>query len=63
MEFVNARWLLSLHGFLRGIKWIMFHGHLDYIQKPPLGGRPYTKPGDHDYLNAHNPLFILFYHA
>jgi hypothetical protein len=27
------------------IKWIKFHGHLDYSQKPPLGGRPNTKPG------------------
>ena len=32
------------------------------IQKPPLGGRPNTKPGDHDILNAHNHWFILFYH-
>ena len=31
------------------------HGHLDYTQKPPLGGRPNTKPpGDHGTLNAHN---------
>ena len=37
----------SLHGFLHGIQWIMFHGHLDYFLKPPLGGRPHTKPGDH----------------
>ena len=22
----------SLHGFLHGIKWIMFHGHLDYFK-------------------------------
>ena len=22
----------SLHGFLRVIEWIMFHGHLDYFQ-------------------------------
>jgi hypothetical protein len=22
---------------LHGIEWIMFHGHLDYFQKPPLG--------------------------
>ena len=25
---------------LHGIEWIMFRGHLDYFQKPPLGGRP-----------------------
>ena len=24
----------------------MFHDHLDYFQKPPLGGRPNTKLGD-----------------
>jgi hypothetical protein len=27
---------------------------LDYLQNPPLGGRPNTKPGDHDTLNARN---------
>ena len=54
MEYVNARWMSSLHGFLYGIKWIMFHGHLDYFQKPPLGGRPNTKLGDHGTPNAHN---------
>ena len=49
--------------FLHGIKWIMFHGHLDYFQKPPLGGRPHTKPGDHDTPNSHNRWFILFHRA
>ena len=28
-----------MHGFLHGIEKIMSHGHLDYFQKPPLGGR------------------------
>ena len=41
----------------------MFHGHLDCFQKPPLGGRPNTKPGDHGTPNAHNRWFILFYHV
>ena len=41
----------------------MFHGHSDYSQKPLLGGRPNTKPGDHGTLNAHNRWFILFYHV
>ena len=41
----------------------MFHGHLNYFQKPPLGGRPNTKPGDHGTPNAHNRWFILFYHV
>ena len=40
--YVNARWMQSLHGFLHGIERIMFHGHLDYFQKPPLGDRPNT---------------------
>ena len=22
----------NLHGFLHGIEWIMFHGHLDYFK-------------------------------
>jgi hypothetical protein len=38
----------------------MFHDHVDYFQKPPLGGKPNTKPRDHGTLNAHNRSFILF---
>ena len=53
MEYMTARWMSSLHGFLHNIEWIMFHGHLDYFQKPSLGGRPNTKLGDHDTPNAH----------
>ena len=53
-EYVNARWMLSLHGFPHGIQWIMFHGHLDCFQKPPLGGKPNTKLGDHSTLKARN---------
>jgi len=41
----------------------MFHGHLDYLQKSPLGGRPNTKLGDHSTPNAHNCWFILFFHV
>ena len=37
----------SLHGFVHGIERVMFHGHLDYFLKSPLGGRPDTKLGDH----------------
>jgi hypothetical protein len=44
------RWVQSLHD----IEWIMFHGHLDYFQKPPLQGRPNTKPGDRGTPNVHN---------
>ena len=53
----------SLHGPLHGIKWIMFHGHLDYSQKPPLGGRPNTNPWYRDTPNAHHRWFILYYHV
>ena len=42
-----------LCGFLHGIEWIMFHGHLDYFPKPPLGGRSNTKPGHHGTPNVH----------
>ena len=31
-----------------------FMGDLNYFQRPPLGGRPNTKSGDHDTPNAHN---------
>ena len=62
-EYVNARWMYNLYAFLRGIKWIMLHGHLDYFQKPPLGGKPNTRPGDYGTPNAHNYWFILFHHV
>ena len=41
----------------------MFHGHLDCFQKPPLGGRPNTKLGDHGTPNAHKCWFILLHHV
>jgi hypothetical protein len=62
-KYVNARWMQSLHGFVHGIQWIMFHVHLDCFQKPPLGGRPNTKPEDHDTPNAHHRRFTLIHHA
>ena len=62
-EYVNTRWMYSLHGFLNGIKWIMFHGFLDYFQKPPLGGRSNTKPEAHGTPNVHDCWFILFCHV
>ena len=49
----------SLHGFLHGIEWIMFHGHLDYFQEPPLGGRLNTKSGDHDIVNVVDLLWFI----
>jgi hypothetical protein len=36
MEYVNARWMYSLHGFLHGIKWIIFLNHLEYFQNQLL---------------------------
>ena len=45
------------------IEWIVFHGHFDYFSKPPLGGRPNTKPGDHGIPNTHNRWFIPYYHV
>ena len=48
---------------LHGIKWVMFHGHLDYFQNPPLGGRLKRKPRDHGSLNAHNRRLIILYHV
>ena len=62
-ECVDASWMSILRGFLRGIGWIMLHGHLDCFQKPPFGGGLDTKPGDPCILNAHNRWFILFYHV
>ena len=60
---VSARWMWSLHGFLHGIEWIMYHGHLEYSKKPHLGGTPNTKSGEHGTPNAHNRWLILFYHV
>ena len=39
----------------------MFHGHLDYIQKPPLWGRPNTKLGYHGTPKSHNRWFLIQY--
>jgi hypothetical protein len=55
--YVKARWMWGIHGFLRGIEWIMFRGHLVCFQKPPLGGRPNSKPGDHLIPNADDCWF------
>jgi hypothetical protein len=51
-----------------GIEWIMFHGHLDYFQKP-LFGVGLAQTGDHGTPNSHankkNKFvwFILYYHV
>jgi hypothetical protein len=57
-EYVNARWMESLHELLHNIEWIMYHGHLDYFHKPSLGGRPNTKPRDHSTPNT--PILLIY---
>ena len=52
-----------MESYQHGIERIMFHGHLDHFQNPPLGGRPTTKSGDHGTPNAHNHRFSLFNHV
>jgi hypothetical protein len=50
-----------MDSYLRGIERIVFHGHLDYFQKPPLGGRPNTKSSqNHGTTNVDKRWFILF---
>ena len=44
-------------------KWNMFHGHLDYFQKPFLRSRPNIKPRDHGIVNAYNYWFTLYNHV
>ncbi len=59
MEYVNARWMSSLHGFLHGIEMDHVPWSLELLSKPPLRGNPNAKPGDHGTPNAHNRTFIL----
>ena len=40
----------------------MIHGHLDYFQKPPLGGKPNTKLRAHGTPKFHSCWFVIFYH-
>ena len=59
------QWSMGMHQdgckSLCGIQWIMFHGYLDYFQKPSFGGRSNLKPSeDHGTLNTHDRWFILF---
>ena len=59
MEQVNARWMQRQIGFLHGIKWIIFHGHLDYFQKPPLEGRPNNKTNRPWHPKISQPLIYV----
>jgi hypothetical protein len=64
MEYVNARWMYSLHGFLP--TWHqMDHvsSSLDYFQRPPLGDRPNIK---HETVPLHTlttVALLYFYHV
>ena len=57
-EYVNARWMYIRLGFLHGIKWIMFHGELDYFQKASLGGRLNKKIIGRPWHSEHSQLLI-----
>ena len=61
-KYVNARWNLkstwlptymASNGSCFMITWILFN-------KPPLGGKPNTKLGNHGTLNTCNPLVYFF---
>ena len=55
---VKSTWIPTWHryGSCSMVTWTIFNNHL-------FGGRPNTKPGDHDTLHAHNYWFTLFYHV
>ena len=38
----------------------MFHGHLNYFKKPPLGDRPNKKVENHDTPKSHKPIGLLY---
>jgi len=57
---VKSTWIPTWHR-MDHVSWL--HGYMDYFQKPPLGGRLYTKLEDHSTPNTHNRWFILFYHV
>jgi hypothetical protein len=40
---LKDQWSMWMRDGCKVYKWIMFHGHLDYCQKSPLGGRLNTK--------------------
>ena len=54
---VKSTWIPTWHQ-MNHVSWL-----LGLFSKPPLGGRPNTKPGDHGTPNAHNHCFILIHHA
>ena len=54
---VKSTWIPTWHRMDR-VSW-----SLDYFQKPPLGGRPHTKPRDYGTSNVANHWFIVFYHV
>ena len=52
-----STWIPTWHG-MDHVSW-----SLGLFSKPPLGGRPNTKPGNRDTPNTHNRWFILFQHV
>ena len=53
---VNSTWIPTWHRMDR-VSW-----SLAIFPKPPLEGRPNTKPVDHGTPNTHNHWFIVFHH-
>ena len=56
---VKSIWIPTWHQ-MDHVSWLL---GLRYFEKPPLGGRRYTKPGNHGTPDACNRCFVLFYHA
>jgi hypothetical protein len=54
---VKSTWVPMWHQ-MDHVSWL-----LGLFSKPPLGGRPNTKSGDHNTPNARNHWFSLFYHV
>ena len=62
-EYVNARWLQSLRTWNPTWHQIdLIRGHSDYLQKPPLGGRPNTTSRDHGIRTLLIVDLFYFYH-
>lgn len=53
-------WKKCLHGFLRGMWWIVFHGLPGFVPSLPPRGGSNTKWGNHDTLNSRNPWFTIY---
>ena len=49
---VKSAWILTWH------KWVMFHGYLDYFQKPSLGGRPNVHETKRPWHSEHSQMWL-----